>query len=305
MVCSTEQDGHGASIPKVYPAGIATQKKSFGKDVEAAFESVSSVINAANSPLPMYPVAPSNDNLVEPTGIQDDLHSLDFENLETMTEAVKTALTGDPLDDDKLLMEHIIQFAAQLKPSSKVGADLSDAFVNTLWNSLPHPPVTGLGSKYQYRTADGSCNNIYAPDMGKAGQPYARSVRPQVFQNAALPDPGLVFDSLLVRDESKFEPHPNKISSQMFYLATVIIHDLFQTDRSDFNINQTSSYLDLAPLYGNDQDGQNSVRTFKDGKLKPDCFAAKRILAFPPGVGVFVIMFVCPLGTVFKDIPNK
>lgn len=33
------------------------------------------------------------------------------------------------------------------------------------------------------------------------------------------------------------------------------------------------------------------MRTFKDGKLKPDCFSAKRILGFPPGVGVLLIMF--------------
>ena len=33
------------------------------------------------------------------------------------------------------------------------------------------------------------------------------------------------------------------------------------------------------------------MRTFKDGKLKPDCFSEKRILGFPPGVGVILIMF--------------
>lgn len=49
--------------------------------------------------------------------------------------------------------------------------------------------------------------------------------------------------------------------------------------------------MDLQPLYGNNQDEQNAVRTFKDGKLKPDCFSAKRILGFPPGVGVMLIMF--------------
>jgi hypothetical protein len=53
----------------------------------------------------------------------------------------------------------------------------------------------------------------------------------------------------------------------------------------------TSSYLDLAPLYGSNQAEQDTVRTFKDGQLKPDCFSEKRILGFPPGVGVLVIMF--------------
>ena len=66
---------------------------------------------------------------------------------------------------------------------------------------------------------------------------------------------------------------------------------MFQTDRADSTVSATSSYLDLAPLYGNNQDEQNLVRTFKDGKLKPDCFSTKRVLGFPPGVGVLLIMF--------------
>lgn len=67
--------------------------------------------------------------------------------------------------------------------------------------------------------------------------------------------------------------------------------DLFRTDRLDFSRSLTSSYLDLAPLYGSNQQEQDAVRTFKDGKLKADCFSEKRILGFPPGVGVLLIMF--------------
>ena len=32
------------------------------------------------------------------------------------------------------------------------------------------------------------------------------------------------------------------------------------------------------------------MRTFKDGKIKPDCFAEERLLAFPPSCGVMLIM---------------
>ena len=35
---------------------------------------------------------------------------------------------------------------------------------------------------------------------------------------------------------------------------------------------------------------QDTIRTFKDGKLKVDCFADKRLLGMPPGVGVLLIM---------------
>lgn len=55
--------------------------------------------------------------------------------------------------------------------------------------------------------------------------------------------------------------------------------------------SKTSSYLDLSPLYGSNQEMQDTIRTFKDGKLKADCFADKRLLGMPPGVGVLLIMF--------------
>jgi linoleate 8R-lipoxygenase/9,12-octadecadienoate 8-hydroperoxide 8R-isomerase len=67
--------------------------------------------------------------------------------------------------------------------------------------------------------------------------------------------------------------------------------DIFRTDPCDNTRSLTSSYLDLAPLYGSNQDEQNAMRTFKDGKLKADCFSSLRILGFPPGVGVLLIMF--------------
>jgi linoleate 8R-lipoxygenase/9,12-octadecadienoate 8-hydroperoxide 8R-isomerase len=67
--------------------------------------------------------------------------------------------------------------------------------------------------------------------------------------------------------------------------------DLFRTDPRDFSRSLTSSYLDLAPLYGSNQQEQDDVRTFKDGKLMADCFSEERILGFPPGVGVLLIMF--------------
>lgn len=49
--------------------------------------------------------------------------------------------------------------------------------------------------------------------------------------------------------------------------------------------------MDLSPLYGDNQDDQDQVRTFKDGMLKPDCFSEHRLLTFPPGCGTILIMF--------------
>jgi linoleate 8R-lipoxygenase/9,12-octadecadienoate 8-hydroperoxide 8R-isomerase len=108
-------------------------------------------------------------------------------------------------------------------------------------------------------------------------------------QPGALPDPGDIFDSVMTRKHK--EPHPNKISSMLFYLASIIIHDLFRTDHKNFYNSKTSSYLDLSPLYGSNLEEQFAMRTREAGKLKPDCFSESRLLMFPPGVGAILIMF--------------
>lgn len=71
----------------------------------------------------------------------------------------------------------------------------------------------------------------------------------------------------------------------------MLILDLFRTSHIDPNISLTSSYLDLSPLYGSNQEEQNLVRTFRDGKLKPDCFSEERLAVFPPGVPVLLLCF--------------
>ena len=67
--------------------------------------------------------------------------------------------------------------------------------------------------------------------------------------------------------------------------------DIFRTNRQDANISDTSSYLDLSPLYGRNQETQDSVRTFENGKLKPDTFAEERLIGQPPGVCVMLVMY--------------
>ena len=62
------------------------------------------------------------------------------------------------------------------------------------------------------------------PNLGAANTPYARTVRPQTMQPATLPEPEVLFDSIMVR--KNFEEHPNKISSVLFYLASIIIHGM-------------------------------------------------------------------------------
>ncbi|RDW83399.1 hypothetical protein BP5796_04890 [Coleophoma crateriformis] len=212
------------------------------------------------------------------------------ENLALIEKFVQTKRNGGLIDDKTYLTEDIIQLAASLPTTSANANKLTGLLIGSLWNSMQHPPVSYLGNEYKYRQPDGSCNNIMYPNLGKAGSAYARSVQPKTQLSATLPDPGLVFDTLLARNEG-FREHPTKISSMLFYFATIIIHDLFSTSHADPSCSNSSSYLDLGPLYGNNKFEQDGVRTFQDGKLKPDCFAAYRILGFPPGVAALLVCF--------------
>lgn len=188
-------------------------------------------------------------------------------------------------------MERAIRVSTWLPPLSKNRLALTAQQVDQLWGSLQHPPLSYLGSEFVYRSADGSGNNILYPHLGKAGTPYARTIKPLTTQPGALPDAGLIFDSVFARRDGQYRKHPNNVSSMLYYTASIIIHDLFRTNRKDINISDTSSYLDLSPLYGSNAKEQETIRTFENGRLKPDSFAEKRLLGFPPGVAVFLITF--------------
>ena len=265
------------------------QHITFREKVEDAFQSVAGVIKASSAPLPTKTGDGSYIKSTKPTGILSDLIHLRPGDISTLINVAKTKVTGDPVDDKTYLFERLLKVASELPTNNKEDIKLSNMFVQQLYDDLQHPPVAQLGDKYRYRTADGSFNNIRSPQLGAANNHYARSVRPQIMQAADLPEPEDLFENLMVRDQ--FKPHPAKISSMLFYLASIIIHDLFRTDRWDTTKTKTSSYLDLAPLYGCDQSEQDAIRTFEDGKIKPDCFSSKRVLGFPPGVGAMLIMF--------------
>ncbi|KAI6364264.1 hypothetical protein MCOR08_006210 [Pyricularia oryzae] len=226
------------------------------------------------------------------TGIGEDLKHIRGYDVKTLLAMVKSKLKGEKLKDDKtMLMERVMQLVARLPTESKKRAELTDSLINELWESLDHPPLNYLGPEHSYRTPDGSYNHPFNPQLGAAGSRYARSVIPTVTPPGALPDPGLIFDSIMGRTPNSYRKHPNNVSSILWYWATIIIHDIFWTDPRDINTNKSSSYLDLAPLYGNSQEMQDSIRTFKDGRMKPDCYADKRLAGMPPGVSVLLIMF--------------
>ncbi|KAK9241972.1 heme peroxidase [Lipomyces tetrasporus] len=108
-------------------------------------------------------------------------------------------------------------------------------------------------------------------------------------------DLGLHSIELFARGRKPRE-HPNKISSLLFYMGTILIHansyqDLFRTSDEDPSKVNNSSYLDLGPLYGHNYEEQALVRTFKDGFNKPVTFAEIRLLGFPSGVAALLVCF--------------
>ena len=206
---------------------LSTELNAWRKEMEASLESVKQVVSKSIGPAPQYPYVPSNDDNTKMSGFFSQLHKMGFKDVGTLLQLLNSELKGVQ-DDNNYLLENLVSLLSKLDPTSQLSNQLTGAFINNLWNAVPHPPQTSLGAQYKYRDADGANNNIRSPQLGAANTPYARAAKPSVLQAVALPDPGHVFDSLMARGDN-FEPHPNKISSMLFYLAIIIIHDIFRT----------------------------------------------------------------------------
>jgi hypothetical protein len=154
-----------------------------------------------------------------------------------------------------------------MDPTSDLSKKLNDKVINTLYNTVPHPPASYLGPAHCFRQADGGGNNLENPDLGRGGTRYARSVQPRAgLPTTSLPDTGLVYDMLLKKKDVgllsqyfsrnpylaclKHQNHPGGMSSMIFAFAAIVTHSLFRTERQDITINKASSYLDLSTVYG-------------------------------------------------------
>ena len=96
-----------------------------------------------------------------------------------------------------------------------------------------------------------------------------------------------------LRTHAQFQPHPNGNSALTFAFASLVTHSLFRTDLGDWTKNNTSSYLDLSPLYGVNQAQQDSVRNKALGRglLYPDTFAEERLGFLPAAVSALLVIF--------------
>ncbi|KAH7911753.1 heme peroxidase [Hygrophoropsis aurantiaca] len=256
-----------------------------------------------------------------------EAHSVPILLTRTTTDIEQVALRGPPLslndlpvfiqaarnlnsgiNDREFLLEKLLVLMSRLPNDSSFGKALQFHVIDILYKDLPHPPTSYLSTfklptlaliedsskhvPYVFRSADGSNYTGLAPSLGQAGQPYARSVSSvHITSLSELPDPGVVFDTLLRRDNGDFVPHPGGLSSLFFAFADLIIHNIFSTDPQNWRINTASSYLDLSVIYGNSQAQVDSVRR-KDGtgRLWDDVFANSRLLFMPPSVGALAVL---------------
>jgi len=227
---------------------------------------------------------------VDQTALLHDLAHLGPKNSATMFQAFSAIASGQPMNDKESLLEHGVNMLQSLPGNSGLGARVAGGFIKTLWQDLPHPAATVTGPTTKYRRHDGGNNNLWSPEMGKAGSPYGRSVPPLKPKGPNLPDVELVFEYLLKR-KGEFRKHPSGLNRLFFSFATVVIHEIFQTAREDQWKNETSSYVDLSTLYGNTAKEQQRVRTYQNGLIYPDSIASERIMLMPPGVIAVVVMF--------------
>ncbi|GAA6048556.1 hypothetical protein JCM3770_006551 [Rhodotorula araucariae] len=204
----------------------------------------------------------------------------------TVVQALTSATA--PVDDREMLLENLVTLLQGLPDGSPVLQPVTNAFVKLLWDEL-HAEGPRAYAGPQYRSADGSGNSLTDAKLGAAGTPYARTVPPCHPKMPSPPDAGVVFDALLRRKE--FHPHPSGISSLLFSFATLITHDAFRSSRTEPHINETSSYLDLSPLYGVDQKEQDTVRAYEQGRMYPDAVASSRLYFMPPSVIALAVIF--------------
>jgi hypothetical protein len=227
----------------------------------------------------------------EKTSIFSDLTHLNPKATNTLAHALPALATGAPLDDKELLLENGVSMLQSFPLNSGLSETISDGFISMLWGDLPHPPLVMAGPEGRYRRHDGGGNNPWHPEMGKAGSAYCRNVPPTKPKGPNLPDVNSVYDALLRRPDGPFKKHPSGLNRLFFSFATVVIHEIFQTSRTNHFVNDTSSYVDLSTLYGNTEVEQKRVRTYENGLIYPDSIASERIMMMPPGVVTVVLMF--------------
>ncbi len=112
------------------------------EDVNQVFNQFAQVLHASRRPLPNQTGDGSYIDKPLPSGFMADLRSVGFKDLKTLKDVMESKAKGELVDDKSYLMERIIQLVAGLPEGSKTRNDLTNSFIDELWNSLQHPPLS-------------------------------------------------------------------------------------------------------------------------------------------------------------------
>lgn len=75
--------------------------------------------------------------------ILQELKSIGIRDMSTLVQKIKAGEA--PIDDKTMLMERVIQLVADMPDRSLRRAQFTNEFVDQLFNSLQHPPLSYLG----------------------------------------------------------------------------------------------------------------------------------------------------------------
>jgi len=112
----------------------STMHGAWRQEIEASLSSVKQLIGKSLSPIPANPYVPTNDpDQKKMTSVLADLSKLGFKDVETLQQ-----------DDNKFVLEGLVKVLSKWDDGSKLSTQLTNGFIDNLWNSLPHPPMTSL-----------------------------------------------------------------------------------------------------------------------------------------------------------------
>lgn len=132
---------------KVTPARKSASNQEEGHvvkraEVVATFEKFAQAIHASREPLPNQSGDGTYLKHDKSGGLIADIKALGFRDVGTVKDLIANKASGELMDDKTYLMERIIQMVADLPGNSKARPELTSVFLDELWNSIPHPPLS-------------------------------------------------------------------------------------------------------------------------------------------------------------------
>lgn len=142
---TTDKSSKRAS--KVSPARKSTSTKEENHvvkraEVVAVFEKYAQAIHASQEPLPNQTSDGTYLKHDMSSGLINDIKALGFRDVNTVKDLIASKASGELVDDKTYLMERVIQMVSDLPGNSKNRTELTSVFLDELWNSIDHPPLS-------------------------------------------------------------------------------------------------------------------------------------------------------------------